>query len=147
MNQYESSLARVCMECSGISVLYEDNVPENFVVPSLYFPTAETSSAVGTLNSYQTKYAVYAKVFAYTKREAGELAEKIVKGIMQRNCRLPVYNKDGTDSGTVIKLEAPDSRIVDEGMAQVTLSYKIIRAFAKVRSPTVQVVGIKKNFD
>ncbi|MCX4377589.1 MAG: hypothetical protein OSJ61_15635 [Lachnospiraceae bacterium] len=147
MNQYEASLARICLECSGISVLYEDNVPEKFVVPSLYFPAAEIFSAGSALNSYQTKYAVYAKVFAYTKREAGELAEKIVKGIIQRNCRFPVYNKDGTNSGTVIKLEAPASRIVDEGMAQVTLSYKIIRAFAKVRSPTVQSVGINKNFD
>ena len=98
MDQYESSLARICLELGGISVFYENNVPENFAVPSLYFPPAEQASSGSALNSYQLKYSVYAKVFALTRREAGELAGKIVKGIMDRQCRLPVFREDGTRS-------------------------------------------------
>lgn len=147
MNQYESSLARTCLELGGISVLYETNVPEDFAVPSLYFPAVETFPSGSALNSYQTKYSIYAKVFALTKREAGELAEKIVEGIMQKNCRLPVYKEDGTDSGMCIKLEPPSSRVVDEGMAQVILSYKIIKAFTEVKHPAAKTVGINKNYD
>jgi len=125
----------------------EDNVPEDFAIPSLYFPSAETAPSGMGLNNYQTKYSIYAKVFALTKRDAEELAEMIVRGIMDRKCRISVYNKDGTESGAVIKLDPPTSWGVDEGMAQVTLSYRIIRAYAELKHPAAKSVGINKNYD
>lgn len=147
MDQYESSLARICLELSGISVFYEDNVPEDFAIPSLYFPPAEQASSGSALNSYQLKYTIYAKVFALTRREAGELAGKIVKGIMERQCRLPVFHENGTDSQMILKLDPPTSWIVDEGMAQVTLTYRLVRAVTPVKPPAASSVGINKYFD
>lgn len=147
MDQYESSLARACLELGGISVFYEDNVPEDFEIPSLYFPPAETAPSGLGLNSYQTKYSIYAKIFALTKREACGLAEKIARGIMDKKCRLPVYREDGTDSGQLMKLELPVSWAVDEGMAQVTLTYRITRAFTEMEHPAAKAVGINKNYD
>ncbi len=144
MDQYESSLARICLELGGISVFYENNVPENFAVPSLYFPPAEQASSGSALNSYQLKYSVYAKVFALTRREAGELAGKIVKGIMDRQCRLPVFREDGTDSGMILKLDPPTSWVVDEGMAQVTLTYRLISASLGTKYSLAQKVYINK---
>lgn len=147
MDQYASSLARVCLELGGIPVFYEDNVPENFYIPSLYFPAPELIPEASALNSYQEKYSIYAKVFALTRKEAGELACKITRGIMGRQGMIPVYNEDGTDSGMSLKVEPPASRIVDEGLAQVTLSYKIIRAYAEVKHPAAAAVGINKKYD
>ncbi len=147
MDQYESSLARICLELGGISVFYEDNVPEDFAIPSLYFPPAEQAPSGSALNSYQLKYSIYAKVFALTRREAGELAGKIVKGIMDRQCRLPVFNEDGTDSGMIIKLDPPASWIVDEGMAQVTLTYRLVKSITSVELPATSSVGINKYYD
>lgn len=147
MDQYESSIARACLEYSGISTLYEDSVPEDFMIPSLYFPPAELSTSGSTLKSYQAKYSIYVKVFALTKREACGLAEKIVRGIIDKGCKLPVYNFDGTDSGAIIKLEPPTAFGVDEGMAQVTLSYKIIRSSIEKKYPAAGAVGIKKYYD
>ena len=147
MDQYESSIARACLEYSGISALYEDSVPEDFIIPSLYFPPAELSTSSSTLKSYQSKYSIYAKVFALTKREACGLAEKIVRGIIDKGCKLPVYNFDGTDSGAIIKLDPPTAFGVDEGMAQVTLAYKIIRSSIEKKYPSAGAVGIKKYYD
>ncbi|MDE5564983.1 MAG: hypothetical protein K2I93_07485 [Oscillospiraceae bacterium] len=147
MDQYESSLARVCLELGGISCLYEDNVPENFMVPSLYFPPHAVFPSASALGSYQSSYTIYAKVFAATKREAEELAEKIVQGIMLQKCLIPVFEENGADSGNVIKLEPPSSKGIDEGMAQITLTYKIIRVFKETKYPSVQSVEINKNYD
>lgn len=147
MDQYASSLARVCLELGGMSVFYDDNVPENFAIPSLYFPSPEQTPSGSALNSYQTRYSIYAKVFAVTRKEAGELAGRIVRGIMGRQCRIPLYNEDGTDSGMSLKLEPPTSWIVDEGMAQVTLTYRITRAFISVKHPDAGTVGINRYFD
>ena len=147
MDQYASSLARICLELGGISVFYENNVPEAFVIPSLYFPSAEQVPSGSALNSYQLKHSIYAKVFALTRREAGELAGKIVEGIMDKQCRLPVFHEDGTDSGMILKLDPPTSWIVDEGIAQVTLTYRLIRAFTSVKHPAASSVGINKYYD
>lgn len=147
MDQYESSIARVCLELSKIPCLYEDNVPENFMVPSLYFPAHSSYPSASALNSYQSSYSIYAKVFAVTKREAGELAEKIVQGIMLRKCQIPLFEENGADSGKIIKLDPPSSRVIDEGMAQVTLTYRIIRGFTKEKSTGAQSVNINKNYD
>ena len=82
-----------------------------------------------------------------TRREAGELAGKIVEGIMDKQCRLPVFHEDGTDSGMILKLDPPTSWIVDEGIAQVTLTYRLIRAFTSVKHPAASSVGINKYYD
>lgn len=147
MDQYESSIARACLELGGILYLYEDNVPENFMVPSLYFPAPSVFPSASTLGSYQSCYSIYANVFAATKREAEKLAEKIVQGIMLKKCLLPVFEENGTDSGKVIKLDPPSSRGIDEGMAQITLTYCIIRAFTQTKSAGVESMNINKNYD
>lgn len=147
MDQYESSLARTCLELSGISYLYEDNVPENFMVPSLYFPVPAAFPSVSALGSFRSRYTVYANVFAVSRREAGELAEKIVQGIMRKNCLLPVFEESGADSGKALKLEPPSSKVIDEGMAQVTLSYSIIRFYTRTATAKTQGVNINKNYD
>lgn len=147
MDQYMASLARACLTASGIGTLYTDNVPENFAVPSLYFPPYETGSSGSALNSYATDYTIYAKVFANTKSAAEEMADKIVQGIMMAKGRIPVYKEDGSKSGDILKIASPDSRGVDECMAQVTLRYKIITGYTETKYPSANNVGINKNFD
>lgn len=147
MDQYESSIARVCLELSGIGYFYEDNVPENFMVPSLYFPVPAVYPSASALGSYQSSYSIYANVFAVNKREAGELAEKIVQGIMLKKCRIPVFEENGADSGEVIKLNPPSFKVIDEGMAQVTLTYNIVRAFTKTESAKAKSLNINKKYD
>lgn len=147
MDQHIASLARTCLELGNISTFYDEKMPKNFVIPSLYFPSPETSPSGSALGSYSTKYSIYAKVFAKTKLEAVTIADIIVQGIMRKKCRLPIYNEDGTDSGKIFKMEPPDARGIDEGVAQITLTYRIIRAFVETKYPSVQSVEINKNYD
>jgi hypothetical protein len=122
-------------------------MPQDFAIPSLYFPPTETLPALSSLNSYQSEYTIYAKVFALTKREAGKLAEKIVQGIMLKKCTVPVYLENGKDSGKSLRLEPPESRVTDEGTAQVTLRYRIIRTYTTEHHTGVSAVGINKKYD
>ena len=147
MDRYYASLANACLEMGGITHFYSDNVPDDFAVPSLYFPPFESYPSVSALNSYQTSYTLYANVFALTRQDAMEIAEKIVQGIMQKKCRLPVLNSDGSDSGTIFKLNPPEARVVEEGVAQLTLTYSIIKEFKKKTYPKMQNFGINKDYD
>lgn len=148
MNQYEASIARACLEYSGIQYFYDDNVPEDFMIPSLYFPTSEIDTNAVQLNGYNTKYSIYAKVFALTKREALELAEKIVQGIISNHCMLTIFNADGTKGTGLIKLETPSARVIDEGIAQITLSYRILRKCIETnKSPNANTIGVNKYYN
>ena len=147
MDQFIACLAKACITMSGISTLYTDNMPASFAVPSLYFPPFESDLSGSALNNYQTDYSVYVKVFAHTRQEAMELAEDIVQGIMRLKCCLPVYNADGTESGEVLKTSPPAARVIDEGVAQITLRYRIIRKFAETEVPLVKNFGINKYYD
>ena len=147
MDQYIASLARSCLELGNISIFYDENMPEDFIIPSLYFPPPETSLSGSALGSYSTKYSIYAKVFAKTKLEAVMMADSIAQGIMMKKCLIPIYNEDGTDSGEIFKMDPPDVRGVNEGMAQITLIFRIIRAFTETKYPGAQSVDINKNYD
>lgn len=147
MNQYESSIMKSCMDFSGVQFSYDENLPEDFAVPSLYFPAAENLPAKSTFGSYKSEYSIFAKLFATSDREAMELAEKIVQGIMSLNCRLPVYTISGKDAGTIVKLEPPAIRLSDVNVAQITLVYKVIRMYKQQKQNAVQNIGINKNYD
>lgn len=92
-------------------------------------------------------YSIFAKLFATSDREAMELAEKIVQGIMSLNCRLPVYDVSGENAGTIVKLEPPAIRLSDTNVAQITLVYKVIRSHKRQKQNAVQGIGINKNYD
>lgn len=147
MNQYDASIMRSCLEFAGLQYWYEENLPEEFAVPSLYFPAAEDFPSRSALGSYQSEYSIYAKLFATSDREAVELAESIVQCIMCRNCRLPVYTAGGKESGEIVKLEPPTARLSDTNVAQITLTYKVIRSYERKPQPLSQGVNINKNYD
>lgn len=147
MNQYEASIMRCCLEFAGMQYWYDGNLPEGFAVPSIYFPAAEDLPSRSTLSSYQSEYSIFAKLFASSDREAMELAEKIVQGIMSLNCRLPVYDVSGEKAGTIVKLEPPTMRLSDTNVAQITLIYKVIRSHKRLKQNAVQGVSINKNYD
>ena len=142
MEQYEASLARVCLELSGINELYDEQVPEDFKVPSLYFPPKEVDPNASALNSFEEASTLYIQLFASTRTHAEELAHKIVKGIMLKRCRIPVYNVDGTDSGALLKLDTPTARVVDEGVAQITVTYRVHYSFTEASVPKASSVNI-----
>lgn len=147
MDQFIACLAKACITMSGISTLYTDNMPASFAVPSLYFPPFESDLSGSALNNYQTDYSVYVKVFAATRQDAMEYAESIVQGIMRARCCLPVYDVDGKETGDILKTSPPAARVIDEGVAQITLRYRIIRKFTEEEVPKVQNFGINKYYD
>ncbi len=147
MDRFASSIARTCLSLSGIEKLYTDSVPSSFDVPSMYFPPPESVPVAGSLNSYHAEYVIFAHVYAKDRADAGELADGIVQGIMRMRCRLPLYNANGTDSGDIVKLNPPEARIVDEGVAQITLRDRVSYGFTEEAQTKTQDIDINKYYD
>lgn len=147
MDQYESSLARTYCELSGIKELYDGNIPVGFCIPSLYFPPHSIYPKKGTFNSYDSTKVLYTKVFGNDDREASELAEKIVRGIMKQKCLIKIYRKDGSESGSLFKVSVPQMEGIEDGVVQITLEYTVIEKYTSQKSPKTQDVNINKNYD
>lgn len=141
------SLARACLSSSGISTIYYDAIPEDFTMPAIYLPHADHTQVKDGLNAYRDTYLVYTKVFAVTTGEAAMIAERILDGIMGMRCRLPVYGKDGKETGEILRLEPPEMVTVDIGVVQVTMTYKIVRVYGKTEYPKSQKTVINKDYN
>lgn len=142
MNAYEASLLKECLTLGELRQWYDDEMPESFNVPCVYFPAAHAEPFDSTLNGYEARKTIYAKVFAATRRQAGEIAEKIVDGIMDRRQRIPLLNQDGTESGETFKVDTPTSSLIDDGVAQIVLTYKLHPKFYEEHSTGVHEIII-----
>lgn len=147
MDQYESSIARTYCELSGIEHLYDGNIPVGFCIPSLYFPPPPIYPQRNTFNSYDSTKVLYTKVFGNDQREAAELAEKIVRGIMKQKCLIKLYSKDGSESGSLFKVSIPQMEGIEDGVVQITLEYTVVEKYTSKKSPKTQDVNINKNYD
>ncbi len=146
MNQYIASLAKTCLSLVTDLELYFESVPENFQIPALYFPPSEVDSSESALNSFATRRTIYAKTFAVDKHTALELAEEIQQGILVNRGHIPLYDIDGIATGTYFKVDASEVRAVDEGMAQITFSYNLIKNYAEEEVPKANNINIHKYY-
>lgn len=142
MDQYNACLARACLEYGGLDYLYTGKVPSDFKIPCLYLPPDDLGSSKSALNNYAIKHSVYAKVFAKDREAAGEIMTAIVEGIAQMRYRLPVYAQDGTKTGEILQIQPPDARVIDEGVAQITLVYTIKRRYPEPEFPKAKYYHI-----
>lgn len=147
MERFRMSLAKACLSFSGISDIYYDTITDGFAMPSIYFPPADITQEKDGMNTYKQCSTIYTKVFAATTREAAEIADRITSGIMVLRCRLPVYGKDGKETGEVLRLESPEMVTVDIGVVQVTMTYKIVRRYGKTEYPKSQETVINKDYN
>lgn len=142
MNAYEKSLLKQCLTLAGITQWYADTMPEDFYVPCIYFPAVYADPQSSTLNEYAARKTIYAKVFASTRREAGELAEKIADGIMEKRRLIPLLEQDGTESGETFKVEPPVTSVIDDGTAQIVLTYNLRKRFYEDESTGIHEIII-----
>ena len=142
MDQYTACLARACLDFGDLDYLYTGNVPSDFKIPCLYIPPDDLVSSKSALNNYALKHSVYAKVFAKDREAAGEIMAAIVEGIAQVRYRLTVYDQDGKETGELLQIQPPDARVIDEGVAQITLVYSIKRRYPEPEFPKAKYYHI-----
>lgn len=103
--------------------IYSKSVPEDFVVPSIYFPKPVITESHETLNAFSKTYTVYMKVFYPTKEEAVDKANELMHSILVNRYKIPLINEDGSFANTylrVMKIEVKEL----EGAAQIAITWE-----------------------
>lgn len=102
--------------------VYEKEVPENFVVPSLYFPTPFTFDGNDTNTTFMKSYSLAIKLFHTSPQLAFVEAERIADTIRRKRMHIPMVNKDGSPTNDVIRIRRIEERITD-GVVSIVVTW------------------------
>lgn len=126
---------------------YFDEIPEAFVVPSIYFPVPRVRCKKVTLASYCFTVMVNCQFMAVDEWEAYQYAVEVQNDFVLDHCAIPILNKDGQPEGSYVRITEPEIRNIDQRMVQLSFELKQYVSFAEteeVKAEDIKFAGIVK---
>jgi len=133
LEQEIASIMAFALEHADSPSPYYYDVPEDFRYPAMYFPQPEITTAGETFRTYAMRYSWYINIFHKTTEDAYALAWKVLTALKQRRNLVPLINEDGekvTGHGNKVRLDDPSAKVVDVGVAQLTLEWTSRRPYS-----------------
>lgn len=104
--------------------VFDKELPENLIVPSLYFPQPEIMDGYYSKNKYQVNYTLDVQIFHKSTAEALQVAESITQEIRRNKSVMHLIHADGTVSDESIFFDTITSmEMGTEGIVQVRLMW------------------------
>lgn len=124
-------------------------MPENFVVPAIYFPPPELATDGDTLSAYIVEYTMFVKVFHIRDDVAYAMARDVLTAIMSARRYIPLYGADGKPTGGGFRLDDPALKLIDKsgigGGAQLTLTWSSRRPYYAAEAQKMQSFDLAIN--
>ena len=98
-----AAVIRVILDSAGSPAPYYHNIPESFIVPSVFFPSPEIEFKPDTLSSYGSEYILYVNFFHSTTELAYELAMLVYHDIVRRRRLIPLIDSNGKKTGDIFR--------------------------------------------
>lgn len=132
-----ASAVRYIQDHAGIDAApYFDEIPENFIVPSIYFPVPRTETRKATLSSWKTDIQMECWFAAATGWQAFGYAETVRDCILRDNCAMDIINADGTANGQRVRVSEPSIRKQEDRIVCMSFTVKNYLAFEET-VPTI----------
>lgn len=122
MNNELGSIMYHCYQAHPVNV-YVTTIPENIVVPSLYFAPPLVVSTPFLPNAYQKRYTLTIQVFDTTSDDAHRHAERIADALRAKRHTIRLVDESGALTSKFKRLEEIEVRLVDDGVAQITIDW------------------------
>lgn len=111
--------------------LYFDELPESFVVPSIYFPVPVTESSKATFDTWLTEIYVDVWFMGATDWAASNEACKIRDALLSDECCIDIYEVNGNTSGKKMRLTPPRTSKISERCMKLTVRLRHYHGFTK----------------
>lgn len=122
--QKHSSFIKFCLDSSGLTKYYRDQVPTSFTTKSLYSSTPITMGVAGAGGLSLREVMATVTFFAPTRLAAETDAEKVLLALQQAGNRVPLLSEAGAVIGEFIVSE-PNLRSIPnpvDAVGAVTLT-------------------------
>lgn len=149
IEQEVASAAKFILEAVGNATPYYWEVPQNFIVPAVYFPAPGIVMAGDATDTYRVSYSWIIKFFARTTEYAQYMARKAATAIKDAHNCIPLVSANGEKAAIVDKYEPvegagtryynfrvrdPEIRETERGVWQMTLSWNSPRYYTAAQA-------------
>ena len=125
LEQEIASIIKFLLNSTGNPSPYYYEVPQSFAVPAAFFPQADIDTGGETLITYNMDYTIFVKFFSNTTEGAYRLGLMAVTAIRGKRNLIPLITGDGEDiPGQGLRINDPDMKMLDDGAAQVRISWR-----------------------
>lgn len=117
------SIMKFCYDKNPVKI-YSDRIPQNMVIPCMYFPIPLVTSSGDTFSSYRNSYQLIVKVFADTTSQAHIKAHTIAEGIRSARFIIPVINQAGEAMSERMRLRTDiQTKELEENVVQISIKW------------------------
>lgn len=131
-----ASVADFVTKAAGGVMCYHENIPESFVVPSVYFPKPDVTSSGDTFSGYSTEYTIFINFFHSSTELAYELALPVLHKINAARRLIPLIG----EKGKYVRVKNVQLKKVDECAYQMQIDWICRRPYDR------EEVQLVKNF-
>ncbi|MBO1583152.1 DUF6838 family protein [Bacillus sp. XF8] len=108
---------------------YHDQVPEELVIPSVYYPILSINDSKTSKDHYTLLYTMTVRFFNTTTDKAMQAAEKVANKIRSNGYTMPLRNVDGSESIDTIYFQRVTTAPSGVGSAQLTMIFEYQQAY------------------
>lgn len=144
LEQEIASAIKFILDSAGAPTPYYHSVPQDFLVPAVYFPAPEIISAGDTLLSYSLEYSWYVKFFHKNTEEAYAMAVKVLTALQSRKNVIPLVDDKGKLTGRGFRVSDPSLKNFDNA-AQLTIIWKSPKPYQKTSNTALDTADAFEN--
>ncbi|SFM29114.1 hypothetical protein SAMN04487943_11254 [Gracilibacillus orientalis] len=122
--------------------IYDLKLPQDFKVPSLYFPVPTSFSSNDTNQTYLKSYTLNVKLFHHDSKLAYYKAEELADHIANNREVIPMVDVEGEKTGDYIRFNRIETRIGENGVAILILNWDSRYHYHHDEAPAIQYVDI-----
>ncbi|AOC90689.1 phage portal protein [Bacillus sp. L381] len=141
MNRETGSIAAFLYHQYGVPV-YENELPEQFQVPSLYIPPPFVFDENDTVSTFKKIYSLNVKLFHADSVQALDEADRIADAVRESRQMIPLLTESGEDTGDFIRISRIETRVGDKGEAVITIRWTSRYYYKKQTFPALRDVDI-----
>ncbi len=139
LEQETASIIKFVTKTAENPYPYYWNVPQNFMIPAVYFPTPELLTGGETFLTYYIDFHWYIQFFHKTAQQAYGLGQKVVMAIKKQRNLIPLIAQDGSIiKNHWIRIEDPSLAVIENGTAQLTISWRSRRPYQETETAKAQ---------
>ncbi|MFL0361443.1 DUF6838 family protein [Pseudobacillus sp. 179-B 2D1 NHS] len=103
--------------------VYTKEVPESFVIPSMYFLSPFAFNSNDTLSTFMKTYSLSVKLFHKDSQQANNEAERIADVVNSKRGLIPLIDQTGVPTGDYVRINRIETRIADSGVAIIQVTW------------------------
>lgn len=142
LDQEIASAMRYIIDAADNPHPYYWNIPQEFIVPAVFFPQPEIVSRGDTLRSYALEFSWFVKFFAEDTGSAHALGLAALNALQYRKNVVPLIDDAGALTGRGFRMGDPSLRVIDDGAVQLALNWNSPRAYFEAPAQKIRTFNL-----